>query len=372
MGADAVTVFLCGDVMLGRGVDQVLPGRGDPELREGYVKDARDYVGLAEAVNGPLPPLPVGFDWPWGDALGVLDAAAPAARVINLETSVTRSDDFAPGKAVHYRMHPDNLPCLAAARPDVCVLANNHVLDFGRRGLRETLRTLSRAGLRTAGAGHDAAEAAAPAAVPLGGGRRLLVFSFGMPSSGIPADWAASRSRSGVAYVAGPGAAAARELTERVRQEKRPGDLVVASVHWGSNWGYALPRDHTAFARALVDGGVDLVHGHSSHHPRPLELYRGRLVLYGCGDFIDDYEGISGHEQYRDDLRLAYLTSLDPDTGRLTSLGITAFQARLLRLGPASPEDSRWLRELLARIGTGLRVREGTEGPPHVWTLVPS
>ncbi|MFD0266467.1 CapA family protein [Streptomyces sp. NPDC127106] len=372
MGADAVTVFLCGDVMLGRGVDQILPCPGDPELREGYVRDARDYVGLAETVNGPLPDLPVGFDWPWGDALGVLDAAAPAARVINLETSVTRSDDFAPGKAVHYRMHPDNLPCLAAARPDVCVLANNHVLDFGRRGLSETLRTLSRAGLRTAGAGGDATEAAAPAAVPLGGGRRLLVFSFGLPSSGIPADWAATESRSGVAYVAGPGAAAARELTRRIRQEKRPGDLAVASVHWGSNWGYTVPRDHTAFARALVDGGADLVHGHSSHHPRPLELYRGRLILHGCGDFIDDYEGISGYAQYRDDLRLLYLASLDPDTGRLTGLGITAFQARALRLCLATAEDSRWLRQLLDRIGTGLRSRDDASGAPHTWTLVPS
>ncbi|MFD7630481.1 CapA family protein [Streptomyces sp. NPDC059851] len=372
MAADAVSVFLCGDVMLGRGVDQVLPCPGDPELREGWVRDARDYVSLAEAVNGPLPPLPVGFDWPWGESLGVLRAAAPAARVINLETSVTRSDDFAPGKAVHYRMHPGNVPCLAAARPDVCVLANNHVLDFGRRGLQETLRTLSRAGLRTAGAGRDADEAAAPAAVPLEGGRRLLVFSFGMPSSGIPADWAATRSRSGVAYVAEPGPAAARELTERIRQEKRPGDLAVASVHWGSNWGYTVPRDRTAFARALVDDGADLVHGHSSHHPRPLELYRGRLILHGCGDFIDDYEGISGYEQYRDDLRLLYLASLEPDTGRLTSLGITAFQARLLRLWPAPPQDSRWLRQLLDRIGQGLRIREDDTGPPHTWTLVPS
>ncbi len=148
MAGDAVTVFLCGDVMLGRGVDQILPHPGDPELREGWVKDARDYVELAEAANGPLPPLPVGFDWPWGDALRVLDAAAPDARVVNLETSITRSDDFAPGKAVHYRMTPENIPCLAAARPDVCVLGNNHVLDFGRRGLRETLRTVSYTHLR--------------------------------------------------------------------------------------------------------------------------------------------------------------------------------------------------------------------------------
>jgi poly-gamma-glutamate capsule biosynthesis protein CapA/YwtB (metallophosphatase superfamily) len=64
-------------------------------------------------------------------------------------------------------MNPDNLPCVAAIRPDVCALANNHVLDFGERGLRETLAALAGAGLATAGAGLDAAEAGRPAAVPL-------------------------------------------------------------------------------------------------------------------------------------------------------------------------------------------------------------
>jgi Bacterial capsule synthesis protein PGA_cap len=71
-----------------------------------------------------------------GDALPVLEDAAPDVRVINLETSITRSRDFAPGKAIHYRMSPGNVPCLAAVRPGACALANNHVLDFGRRGWR--------------------------------------------------------------------------------------------------------------------------------------------------------------------------------------------------------------------------------------------
>ena len=64
-----VTLFLCGDVMLGRGVDQILPHPGDPTLRQGYVRDARTYVGLAEAVNGPVP-RPVDFSWPWGTPWG--------------------------------------------------------------------------------------------------------------------------------------------------------------------------------------------------------------------------------------------------------------------------------------------------------------
>lgn len=357
MAGDLVTLFLCGDVMLGRGVDQILPHPGDPALREEYVDDARGYVELAEEAHGPVPrgvvSGSVDFTWPWGDALRVLDEAAPVARIVNLETSVTRSDTFAPESLIHYRMNPANLPCLTAARPDVCVLANNHVLDFGHPGLEETLGTLAGAGLRTAGAGRDAEAARAPAVVPVEGGRRVLVFSLGMPSSGIPRAWAATGERAGVAWADAPSPSAAAEVTDRVRQAKRPGDVAVVSVHWGSNWGYEVSTEQQEFAHALVDGGVDVVHGHSSHHPRPLELYRGRLVLHGCGDFIDDYEGISGYERYRDDLRPLYLVTVDAESGVPAELRIVCLQARRMRLWPASAADCDLLATLLNRIGSG-------------------
>ncbi|MFE7316670.1 CapA family protein [Streptomyces sp. NPDC057555] len=371
MTADPVTLALCGDVMLGRGVDQILPSPGDPELREPYVADARTYPELAEAANGPVP-RPVGFRYPWGDALAALDAAAPAARVLNLETSVTRHGTFAPGREIHYRMHPGNLPCLAAARPDVCVLSNNHVLDFGREGLAETLRSLAEAGLRTAGAGSDAEAARRPAVVPLPGGRRLLVLALGMPSSGIPHTWAATAGRSGVHWAAGPSPATAAEAAALLRAHKRPGDLTVVSVHWGSNWGYTVPRAQTACAHALIDAGVDLVHGHSSHHPRPLEVHGGKLVLHGCGDFIDDYEGITGYEHYRDDLRPLYLATLEPGTGRLTELRIVPFQAYRMRLRHAGAEDARWLGALFDRLARGFAPGALTTTPAPVLSLRPA
>ncbi|MBZ9594130.1 CapA family protein [Streptomyces yangpuensis] len=345
-----VTLFLAGDVMLGRGVDQILPHPGDPAIPEAYVRDARTYVELAEAASGAVPRR-VPYTWPWGEALPVLEAAAPDARIVNLETSVTVSEDVAPGKAVHYRMHPANLPALAVARPDVCVLANNHVMDYGRRGLTETLDALAAAGLRTAGAGGDLDAARRPAVVPLPGGRRVLVFALGSASSGIPHDWAAGADRSGVDLVDESSEGDAAEVTGRIRRAKRSGDLAVVSVHWGSNWGYAVPREQVRFAHALVDGGADVVHGHSSHHPRPVEVYRGHPVLYGCGDLIDDYEGIGGHEQYRDDLRLLYLLRLEPDTGLLDDACLVPLQAHRMRLRRASRADADGLGEALTRAG---------------------
>ncbi|GLZ09489.1 putative polyglutamine synthesis accessory protein [Actinomadura sp. NBRC 104412] len=358
----SVTLALCGDVMLGRGVDQILPHPGDPVLREPSVRDAREYVSLAVEANGPLP-KPVPFDWPWGDALAVLRESAPDALVLNLETSVTRDGRFAPGKEIHYRMNPANLPCLAAARPDVCVLANNHVLDFDLQGLHDTLDALDSAGLRTAGAGRDARAAAAPAIVPVEGGR-VLVFAFGMPSSGVDPSWAATGDRAGVAFVPEPSAAEAARLLDHVKRVKRPGDIAIASIHWGSNWGHHVPRDQVRFAHALIDGGVDVVHGHSSHHPRPIEVYRGKPILYGCGDLINDYEGIGGYEGFRDDLRLLYLATFAPGTGEPASLRMAPMQAGKMSLRRPGDEDIAWLRQTLegSSRAFGTRVTRDPDG----------
>ena len=350
MSTGLARLFACGDVMPGRGIDQILPHPGDPELREEYMRDANGYVRLAERAHGPIP-RPVSFSWPWGDALPVLEEAAPAVRVINLETSVTRSAGFVAGKAVHYRMNPDNLPCVSVVRPDVCALANNHVLDFGQPGLAETLGCLAGAGLPAAGVGLDQARARHPVAVPLPHGRgRALVFSCGTACSGIPPDWAATATRAGVDLLPSLSPAAADALIARTQAARQHGDIVVVSIHWGANWGYEVPGDQVRLARRLIDGGVDLIHGHSSHHPRPVEVYRGKLVLYGCGDCIDDYEGITGYETYRDDLRLLYFASVEAGTGELAALVMVPMQARNMRLRHASAADTRWLAATLGTI----------------------
>ena len=358
-GDGAVTLFLCGDVMLGRGVDQILPHPGDPTLRERSVHDARTYVALAARVNGSIP-QPVDWSWPWGDALELLAQVDCDARIINLETSITTSSDFDLGKGVHYRMHPANVPAVGIVRPDVCVLANNHVLDFGRRGLLETLDVLAASRTPVAGAGRslDAAEAPAFVPIPRSGGR-VVVFAFGTPSGGIPHGWAAAVNEPGVNLIASLTDVAADELCRRAEEVRQPGDIVVVSAHWGTNWGYEVEADQVRFAHRLIDGGVDVVHGHSSHHPLPIEVYSGKLILYGCGDLIDDYEGITGHERYRDDLRLLYFPRLDPASGQLKELRLAPLQARQLRLHRASEHDAEWLRTVLDDVSRPFRSRIG-------------
>lgn len=349
--------------MTGRGIDQVLPKPGDPQLHESYVRNAAAYVDLAERANGPIA-RPVSFEYVWGASLAELDRAAPDVRVVNLETSVTKSDDYWRGKGIHYRMHPDNTRCLVVAGVDCCVLANNHVLDWGYSGLEETLETLHAAGLRTAGAGVSRGAAAAPAVIDVAGKGRVLVFGFGAGTSGCPRAWQAQAHQPGINWtdLSRP---AARRAVSMMTRFKAPGDLVVASIHWGGNWGYEVPRSQRDFARELIDSGiVDVVHGHSSHHPKGIEVYRGRPVIYGCGDFLTDYEGITGYEHYRGDLSLMYFADMEPENGRLTSLQITPLKTRRFSLHDASRVDSEWLEAVLNREGKafGTRVERTPDG----------
>ena len=346
-----VTLFLCGDVMTGRGIDQILPQPGEPRLFESYMHSALGYVELAERVSGPIA-KPVDFAYVWGDALATLERLRPDARIVNLETAVTVAGDAWPGKAIHYRMHPGNVPCLAAAKIDCCVLANNHVMDWGRGGLLETLDSLHCAGIRTAGAGRDAVEAASPAVIPSPGGGRVLVFSYGSNSAGVPGSWAAATGRAGVNCIDELSARAADAITRQVQALKRDGDIVVASIHWGGNWGYEVSPAEHAFAHRLIDaGGVDVVHGHSSHHPRPIEIHRGKVIIYGCGDFVNDYEGIGGYESFRPDLCLMYLPTLDAVTGKALRFALVPMQIRRFRLQRPRHDDAGWLERMLNREG---------------------
>ncbi|OGB01681.1 MAG: hypothetical protein A3E79_09405 [Burkholderiales bacterium RIFCSPHIGHO2_12_FULL_61_11] len=73
---NTLTLWLAGDVMTGRGIDQIQAHAVPPVLYENWVHDARDYVQLAERVNGPVP-APVTPDYIWGDALAETRSASP-------------------------------------------------------------------------------------------------------------------------------------------------------------------------------------------------------------------------------------------------------------------------------------------------------
>jgi poly-gamma-glutamate synthesis protein (capsule biosynthesis protein) len=136
-----------------------------------------------------------------------------------------------------------------------------------------------------------------------------------------------------------------------MRQWQQPGDVMVASIHWGNNWGYEIPKEQIAFAHRLIDEGVAVIHGHSSHHVKTIEVYRDRLILYGCGDFLTDYEGITGYEIFRGDLALMYLVQVNLRQGQLAGVRLVPMRMRRFQATHVSTADGAWLRDLLNRLG---------------------
>lgn len=145
----------------------------------------------------------------------------------------------------------------------------------------------------------------------------------------------------------------------------------MASIHWVGNWGFDVPLQQRSFARQLIDAAaVDVVHGHSSHHIKGIEVYHGRPILYGCGDFLNDYEGIGGYEEFRADLGLMYFPQIDARTGRLARCALIPTRVRHFRVERAPEEGMRWLLEVLNREGSKLGSTRAERAPDGTLLLL--
>jgi poly-gamma-glutamate synthesis protein (capsule biosynthesis protein) len=212
-------------------------------------------------------------------------------RIANLECALTRHAQpwTQSWKMFHFRAAPAAVRFLQAAHIDACSLANNHVLDFEARGLIDTLNTLDAAGIRHAGAGRDAAMASAPALLDLHGASpcrvALIAFTDNQP------DFAAGEQRLGTNYLAVSleDDTLARVADAIAGARDQGADWVVFSNHWGANFVERPAPAFRRFARRVIELGADVYYGHSAHICQGIEIYRGRPILYDCGDFIDDY-----------------------------------------------------------------------------------
>ncbi len=303
-------------------------------------------VMLGRLVNQALKRLPPSY--PWGNTLPLLQQAD--ARFINLECAITDWGEPEPGKVFCFRTDARNVEVLRVAHIDAVSLANNHVLDYGEPGLRETLRNLDAAGVRHAGAGLAAEEAQRPAWLSLDG----LRLAFLAATDNQP-EWEATPSQPGVFYTPiDPADERFQQLISLVRQAKVEADLVVVSLHWGPNWGYQPLPEHPPAAHLLVESGADIVFGHSPHIFRGIEIYRGRPILYSCGDFVDDY---AVDQVERNDESFVFQVHLaGRELARLSLVPtiIDEFQARLAQ-GTRRERICEKMASLCRQLGTEVR-----------------
>jgi poly-gamma-glutamate capsule biosynthesis protein CapA/YwtB (metallophosphatase superfamily) len=270
-------------------------------------------------------------------------------------------------------MHPANLgPILHAGGIDYASLANNHTLDFDTEGLTETVQTLRAANIAYAGVGETSIDARKPAVLHLP--RASQPIDEGQQRHTVHIYSASDHPR---AWVNVPGFNLfdySRETRDWLRkmlvdvQESQPA-LKIFSVHWGPNYAWQADGRITSLAHFLIDEcGVDIVHGHSSHHVQGVEVYHGKLIIYGCGDFVDDY---ALNEEYRNDLGALWRVVVREKGGgglglerlEIFPTRVERFRAVLLDSGDA---DHVWLsrkiRELSGELGTTVKEGLGQEG----------
>jgi poly-gamma-glutamate synthesis protein (capsule biosynthesis protein) len=323
-----VTLAFVGDLMLGRGVSRALRGH---------------------------PP-----EWFWGDVLPVLRQAS--AIFANLESPITSSGERwrRSWKMFHFRADPAALRILECAKINFVCLANNHVMDFGERGLIDTLDALDGAGIRHAGAGRNAAEATAPVVVDLPG----LKIGVIAATDNMRA-FSATVDRPGTNFIemtAEP--ANLFWISRSVAELRRAGAaLVVLSLHWGPNMRLSPTRLFRRLAHAAIECGIDVVHGHSAHVVQAIERHRNGVVFYDTGNFIDDYWKFPFRKTY-----WSFVFLLDLEESRLSRLRLVPVHIHSSPLGLATGETARAIKNRMksvcAPFGTPLvDTPEGLEIP---------
>jgi len=315
-----------GDVMLGRLIDQLFPT---------HVDEAKDAVYAANFVRSHPQLKDYDYSTPWGSTYSLF--LSSDLNLINLETSATTASKKWPNKVFNYRMHPKNIAALKAAKIDYASCANNHTLDFCEEGLVDTVRTLKREGIAFAGAGESRDEATRPAVLQLPRKRKLTeekaldgsdsshevhIYS----ASDHPQDWGSVSSFHLIDY-----SFSTRERLKRLLNPLNapPPALKIFSVHWGPNYSWHPSPDIHSLAHFLVDEcAVDIIHGHSSHHVQGVEVYKKSLIIYGCGDFVDDY---AVDEEYRNNMSAVWRVHVEEDGTKLRPKKLEVFPTAIRR-----------------------------------------
>lgn len=295
-----VRVIFGGDVMLGRNVATVIEDNG------------------AAYPLAPIAPL-------FRDA----DLA-----IVNLECAITESNDIFPGapKAFYFGAPPAATETLTSAGIDLVSLANNHALDFGDKGLLDSIKYLKTAGIKWTGAGANLVEALSPAFTECKQTQFAMVAFCNHQH-----DFAARSTNPGIAWVDLDNELGAIGAFEEGLDAIRAAGSVhwpILSLHWGPNFAVSPSQGLQRLAHAAIDLGYGIVYGHSAHHFQGVEVYKGRPILYSTGDVVDDY---LVDRKFRNDLQLLFELTLNQnglDAIQLHPVRIDQCQAR-----PASAAD---------------------------------
>jgi len=312
-----------------------------------FIGDVLPGVFYDEAING-------GQD-PFRNLRAFLTAGDLA--IANLEGPMTKRGRRVVGKRFTFRVPPARAALLTGAGLDVVGLANNHIMDYGPTGLRDTHAALDAAGIRWCGASDNEVAARRPVIVEAGGVRvAFLAYNWTWPSS------YQARAHS-------PGTAAARPswVAADVAAARALAPVVVVLVHWGEEKSHALRDYQRPLARTVMEAGGSLLIGSHPHVPQGVERVGAGVAFYSLGD------GVFGGARVRHEDSLAVRASFD-GAGRLTGVECFALQssnqdtawAPRLRAGDDARPCLDLVRSLSGALGTTLLEGRSGDGLPSL------
>lgn len=296
--------------------------------------------------------LRYGPDYPLGPVAGVMRHAN--LTLVNLECALTSSTIRWQGapKAFYFGAPPQAIHTLTGAGIDMVSLANNHVLDFGVNGLRETLRSLRGHGIGFAGAGDNIDAALSPSIIDCGRIR------FGMAAfCDHQNDFAAQQNRPGIAYIDLDDEFAALAMLHNalVALWHAAADWPILSLHWGPNMTLRPMMKFRRLAHAAIDMGWKILFGHSSHVFQGIEIYHGCPIIYAAGDLVDDY---LVDPEFKNDHQLLFEMELTRSILRRISLYPVIIKECQTRFATAEQSDSIAKRMALLCDEMGTRLQQ--------------
>jgi poly-gamma-glutamate capsule biosynthesis protein CapA/YwtB (metallophosphatase superfamily)/pyrrolidone-carboxylate peptidase len=215
---------------------------------------------------------------------------------MNLETTLTDSKTKYPNKMFNYKLSPKHAKHVlrGLSKNVFCSLANNHILDYKVEGLKETVTVLNDLGIHHTGADLNLKKAQKLVTIKV----NKTVVGF-LSAANHYSYWAAGKNREGIWYIDHTKFRTVSKVLKIVKKAKMKCDILIFSCHMHPNYVDKISDSIKRFYRALVNHGVDIVHGHSPHHVLPIKRYKNGYMMYSLGDFVDDY---AVSQEYRNDL----------------------------------------------------------------------
>ena len=288
----------------------------------------------------------LGYDYPFAATAGILGQADIV--IGNLEAPIAVAGDEFTGKKFRFRLSPKAAPALKNAGFTHLTLANNHILDFGEEGLRQTLDSLEKQGIAFSGAGADLA-AARKVLITEVKGVRIALLSYSLV---YPEEFFAGNGRAGTAPGYTP------LFTADILEAKKAADYVIVSFHWGGE-GLDTPKPYQkAAGHKAIDAGADIVIGHHPHVLQGVEFYRHGVIFYSLGNFA-----FGSRSSKADSSIIARITLENGIQGvEIIPLNVlnseVRFQPRILT-GPRRAAVANQLNRLSREMGTLISATDG-------------